>query len=190
MVPAVTTGPLWGCPCLRDSPGTVSLPMFLLPGLAPGKGLGQAHTPLIGSPFRAYVSWSGVTVCFGDVVPKNTAPRVIRSLRSERTHHDMKKEPTSVCLSVCPSSRLSKSGCGRWNFRKEAQTRPSPAPFHHLHREGNPKAFPGQPRYRISPAYPRSDLESLPGWTCPKHLPREASGWHPGGTDLTLGNQF
>lgn len=128
MVPAVTTGPLWGCPCLRDSPGTVSLPMFLLPGLAPGKGLGQAHTPLIGSPFRAYVSWPAGAVCFGDVVPKNMAPRVIRSLRSKRTHHDMKKEPASVCLSVCPSSRLSKSGCGRWSFRKEAQTRPSPAP--------------------------------------------------------------
>lgn len=128
MVPAVTTVPLRGCPCLRDSPGTVSLPMFLSPGLAPGKGLGQAHTPLIGSPFRAYVSCSGGAVRFGDVVPINMAPRVIRSLRSEMTHHDMKKEPTSVCLSICPSSRLSKLGCGRWSFRKEAQTRPSPAP--------------------------------------------------------------
>lgn len=102
--------------------------MFLLPGLAPGKGLGQAHTPLIGSPFRAYVSWSGVAVCFGDVVPKNMAPRVIRSLRSERTHHDMKKEPTSVCLSVLPAAYRSRGVDAEASGRKPRHVRPQPLP--------------------------------------------------------------
>ncbi|XP_030013146.1 von Willebrand factor D and EGF domain-containing protein isoform X2 [Sphaeramia orbicularis] len=41
------------------------------------------------------------------------------------------------------------------------------------------EAFPGQPRDIVPPPCPGSAQRSPPGWTCPKHLPREVSGRHP-----------
>ncbi|KAK3574391.1 hypothetical protein QTP86_006581 [Hemibagrus guttatus] len=43
----------------------------------------------------------------------------------------------------------------------------------------DPKAFPGHLRDIVSPACPGSSLGSLPGGTCPEHLPRKMSRRHP-----------
>ena len=44
---------------------------------------------------------------------------------------------------------------------------------------GNTNAFPSQLRDKIPPAFNRSALGPPPGWTCPEHLPWEASKRHP-----------
>ncbi|XP_061525943.1 uncharacterized protein LOC133398373 isoform X3 [Phycodurus eques] len=55
---------------------------------------------------------------------------------------------------------------------------PFPSHFIHLF-QGDPEAFPGQPKDVISPACPGSSPGSPPGGACPEHLTREASGRHP-----------
>ncbi|MED6233434.1 hypothetical protein ATANTOWER_011738 [Ataeniobius toweri] len=75
--------------------------------------------------------------------------------------------------SIHPSIVFRLSGVGT-RGQQPKQRDPDFAPPSHLGQlvQGNPKAFPGQPRNIIPPACPRSSSGSPPGGTCPEHLTR------------------
>ncbi|XP_061525942.1 glutamic acid-rich protein-like isoform X2 [Phycodurus eques] len=90
----------------------------------------------------------------------------------EQLEGDMTCHTANKCWKC---SKFSKSPVSVENERPDF---PFPSHFIHLF-QGDPEAFPGQPKDVISPACPGSSPGSPPGGACPEHLTREASGRHP-----------
>ncbi|XP_062311935.1 uncharacterized protein LOC134016604 [Osmerus eperlanus] len=89
----------------------------------------------------------------------------------------------SIQSAYLPSIHPSSSACPGVGSRGQQPKQggpdfPLPGHFHQLFL-GDPEAFPGQPRDIVPPACPGSSPGPLPSGTCPEHLTREASRWHP-----------